>query len=105
MPWGGARCRTADLVRSRTADAPARRMTTFALDRVCCVWSIAPRCPTAHGDGSAAIRTIFAQPQADTVRDPLDVIPAIFCQQLPRVETMLREAADFSFDGLLISCW
>jgi putative transposase len=43
---------------------------------------------------AAAIRTIFAQPDTDHVRDQLDVIATMLGRQFPRVETMLREAAD-----------
>jgi putative transposase len=43
---------------------------------------------------AAAIRTIFAQPDAAHVRDQLDVIAGILGRQLPKVEAMLREAAD-----------
>ena len=42
---------------------------------------------------AAAIRTIFAQPDATHVRDQLDVIAAMLGRQFPKVETMLREAA------------
>ena len=42
---------------------------------------------------AAAIRTIFAQPDAAHVREQLDVIAAMLGRQLPKVETMLREAA------------
>ena len=43
---------------------------------------------------AAAIRTIFAQPDAEHVRDQLDVIATMLGRQFPRVEAMLREAAD-----------
>ena len=43
---------------------------------------------------AAAIRTIFAQPDAEHVRDQLDVIAAMLGKQFPKVEEMLREAAD-----------
>jgi putative transposase len=42
---------------------------------------------------AAAVRTIFAQPDADHVRDQLDVIAGMLGRQLPKVETMLRDAA------------
>jgi len=42
----------------------------------------------------AAIRTIFAQPDAAHVREQLDTIAGMLGRQLPKVETMLREAAD-----------
>jgi putative transposase len=43
---------------------------------------------------AAAIRTIFAQPKADMVRDQLSVIAGMLGRQLPKVETMLRDAAE-----------
>ena len=43
---------------------------------------------------AAAVRTIFAQPDAEHVRDQLDVIATMLGRQFPKVETMLREAAD-----------
>ena len=42
---------------------------------------------------AAAVRTVFAQPDADHVRDQLDVIAGMLGRQLPRVEAMLRDAA------------
>ncbi|HEV2070375.1 MAG TPA: transposase, partial [Acidimicrobiales bacterium] len=42
---------------------------------------------------AAAIRTIFAQPDAAAVGDQLDSIAAKLGRQFPAVETMLREAA------------
>jgi putative transposase len=43
---------------------------------------------------AAAIRTIFAQPKADMVRDQLGVIAGMLGRQSPKVETMLRAAAE-----------
>jgi putative transposase len=43
---------------------------------------------------AAAIRTIFAQPDAQHVRDQLDVIATMLGRQFGKVEAMLREAAD-----------
>ena len=43
---------------------------------------------------AAAIRTIFAQPDAEHVREQLDVIATMLGKQFPKVEAMLREAAD-----------
>ena len=43
---------------------------------------------------AAAIRTIFAQPDAEHVREQLEVIATMLGRQFPRVEAMLREAAD-----------
>ncbi|MET9245842.1 IS256 family transposase [Nonomuraea sp. NPDC003709] len=43
---------------------------------------------------AAAIRTIFAQPTPDMVRDQLAVIAGMLGRQFPKVEAMLHEAAD-----------
>ena len=43
---------------------------------------------------AAAIRTIFAQPDAEHVRDQLDVIATMLGRQFPKIEAMLRHAAD-----------
>jgi putative transposase len=43
---------------------------------------------------AAAIRTIFAQPDAEHVREQLDTIASMLGRQLPKVESMLRQAAD-----------
>ena len=43
---------------------------------------------------AAAIRTIFAQPDAEHVRDQLDVIATMLGRQFPKVEMMLHEAAN-----------
>ncbi len=46
-----------------------------------------------RGDGRAAIRTVFAQPDAEHVREQLDTIAGMLGRQFPKLETMLREAA------------
>jgi len=43
---------------------------------------------------AAAVRTIFAQPDAAHVREQLEVIATMLGRQFPKVETMLRQAAD-----------
>jgi putative transposase len=43
---------------------------------------------------AAAIRTIFAQPKADMVRDQLSVIAGMLGRQSPKIEAMLRDAAE-----------
>ena len=43
---------------------------------------------------AAAIRTIFAQPGAEHVREQLDTIAHMLGRQLPKVESMLGAAAD-----------
>jgi putative transposase len=51
--------------------------------------------PKGHADMvAAAVRTIFAQPDAASVRGQLSVIAGMLGRQFPKVETMLREAAD-----------
>jgi hypothetical protein len=51
--------------------------------------------PAGHADMvAAAVRTIFAQPDAPSVRRQLQVIAGMLGRQFPKVETMLREAAD-----------
>lgn len=43
---------------------------------------------------AAAIRTLFAQPDAGHVREQLDTIATMLGRQFPKVETMLRDAAN-----------
>ena len=43
---------------------------------------------------AAAIRTIFAQPDAEHVHEQFEIIAAMLGQQLPKVEQMLRDAQD-----------
>jgi transposase-like protein len=43
---------------------------------------------------AAAIRTVFAQPDAQHVAEQFAVIAAMLGKQLPKVEAMLREARD-----------
>src|ERR671934_1225618 len=43
---------------------------------------------------AAAIRTIFAQPDAHHVREQLDVIAGMLGRQFPKLEGMLRDSAD-----------
>jgi putative transposase len=56
---------------------------------------------------AAAIRTIFAQPDAAHVSEQLDVIAGMLGRQLPKVETMLRDAAHdlLAFTGFPPSHW
>jgi len=50
--------------------------------------------PKAHADMVAATaRTIFAQPDAASVRSQLHVVAGMLGSKFPKVETMLREAA------------
>ncbi len=43
---------------------------------------------------AAAIRTVFAQPDAEQCHAQLDVIATMLGRQFPTVETMLREARE-----------
>src|SRR3712207_6952454 len=56
---------------------------------------------------TAAIRTIFAQPDAEHVHSQLDVIAGMLGRQFPAVEAMLREAADdlLAFTGFPVGHW
>src|SRR4051794_34181962 len=56
---------------------------------------------------AAAIRTIFAQPDAEHVRSQLDVIAGMLGRQFPAVEAMLREAEDdlLAFTGFPVAHW
>jgi putative transposase len=64
--------------------------------------------PKASGEMvAAAIRTIFAQPDAAMVRDQLGVIAAMVGRQAPKVETMLQDAAEdlLAFTGFPVAHW
>src|SRR5688500_185342 len=56
---------------------------------------------------AAAIRTIFAQPDAEHVHSQLDVIAGMLGRQFPQVEAMLRDAADnlLAFTDFPVSHW
>ncbi len=56
---------------------------------------------------AAAIRTIFAQPDAEHVRSQLDVIAGMLGRQFPQVEAMLRDAAEdlLAFTAFPIGHW
>jgi putative transposase len=56
---------------------------------------------------AAAIRTVFAQPDQQHVREQLDVIAGMLGRQLPKVETMLRDAADdlLAFTSFPVGHW
>jgi hypothetical protein len=56
---------------------------------------------------AAAIRTIFAQPDAEHVHEQFEVIATMLGKQLPKVEQMLREARDdlLAFTGFPASHW
>ncbi len=51
--------------------------------------------PKGHADVvAAAVRTIYAQPDAASVRSQLHVIAGMLGRRFPKVETMLRDARD-----------
>ena len=56
---------------------------------------------------AAAIRTIFAQPDATHVHDQLDVIAEMLRRQFPKLEIMLRDAAPdlLAFTSFPVSHW
>jgi len=56
---------------------------------------------------AAAIRTIFAQPDAEHVHEQFDVIATMLGRQLPKVESMLRDAREdlLAFTGFPVSHW
>jgi putative transposase len=56
---------------------------------------------------AAAIRTNFAQPDAEHVHSQLDVIAGMLGRQFPQVEAMLREAEDdlLAFTGFPVAHW
>src|SRR4028118_1357608 len=56
---------------------------------------------------AAAIRTVFAQPDAEHVRSQLDVIAGMLGRQFPQVEAMLRNAVEdlLAFTGFPIGHW
>jgi putative transposase len=56
---------------------------------------------------AAAIRTIFAQPDAEHVGAQFDVIDGMLGRQFPAVEAMLRDAADdlLAFTAFPIGHW
>jgi transposase-like protein len=64
--------------------------------------------PKGHAEMvAAAVRTIFAQPSPVHVRDQLEVIAAMPGRQFPKVEAMLRDAADdvTAFASFPVSHW
>jgi transposase-like protein len=56
---------------------------------------------------AAAIRTVFAQPDAEHVHTQLDVIAGMLGRQFPQVEQMLRDAEDelLAFTGFPVTHW
>ena len=57
--------------------------------------NVLARVPKGHGEmAAAAIRTVFAQPDAAHVHEQFDTIAVMLGRQLPVVETMMLEAKD-----------
>jgi len=56
---------------------------------------------------AAAIRTIFAQPDATHVQEQLDVIAGMLGRQFPKLEAMLRDSAEelLAFTSFPVSHW
>ena len=56
---------------------------------------------------AAAIRTMFAQPDAEHVHSQLDVIAGMLGRQFPQVEALLRDAEDdlLAFTGFPVAHW
>jgi putative transposase len=56
---------------------------------------------------AAAIRTIFAQPDTHHVHEQLDVIAGMLGRQFPKLERMLRDAAEdlLAFTSFPVSHW
>ena len=56
---------------------------------------------------AAAIRTVFAQPDAEHVHEQLEAIATMLGKQLPKVEAMLREAREdlLAFTGFPVPHW
>jgi putative transposase len=69
--------------------------TAWQRCRVHFLRNVLAQVPKGHAEMvAAAIRTVFAQPDAEHVRSQLDVIAAMLGRQHGKVETMLREAGD-----------
>src|SRR5215210_4819602 len=54
--------------------------------------NVLARVPKGNAEMAAAIRTVFAQPDAEHVHSQLDVIAGMLGRQFPAVEAMLRDA-------------
>ena len=64
--------------------------------------------PKGHGEMAlAAIRTVFAQPDAEHVSEQFDVIAAMLGRQLPKVERLMTDAKDdlLAFTGFPPTHW
>jgi transposase-like protein len=70
--------------------------------------NVLARVPKASAEMvAAAIRTIFAQPDAEHVRTQLDEVARMLDAQFPDVATMLRDAAEdlLAFSGFPVAHW
>ena len=77
----------------KTAIASVLIGSSWQRCRVHFMRNVLSRIPKGHGEmAAAAIRTIFAQPDAEHVREQFDTIATMLGRQLPVVETMLRDA-------------
>ena len=56
---------------------------------------------------AAAVRTVFAQPDAEHVTEQLDAIATMLGRQLPKVEALMRDAKDdlLAFTGFPVAHW
>jgi putative transposase len=70
--------------------------------------SVLAQVPKGHGEMAlAAIRTVFAQPDAEHVCEQFDVIAAMLGRQLPKVERLMTDAKDdlLAFTGFPPTHW
>jgi transposase-like protein len=92
----------------KTAIASVLIGSSWQRCRVHFMRNVLSRIPKGHGEmAAAAIRTIFAQPDADHVREQFDTIATMLGRQLPVVETMLRDAEPdlLAFTGFPEAHW
>jgi putative transposase len=81
---------------------------TWQRCRVHFLRNVLAQVPKGHQEMvAAAIRTVFAQPDAEHVRSQLDVIAGMLGRQFGKVETMLRAAGDevTAFADFPVSHW
>ena len=81
---------------------------TVGVCRVHFLRNVLAQVPKGHAEMvAAAIRTVFAQPDAEHVRSQLDVIAGMLGRQFPKVEAMLRDAGSevTAFADFPVSHW
>jgi putative transposase len=81
---------------------------TWQRCRVHFLRNVLAQVPKGHAEMvAAAIRTVFAQPDAEHVRSQLDVVAGMLGRQFPKVETMLHQAAGevTAFADFPVSHW